>query len=145
MTRQVIVAVVVVATAGAVVAASLERPRPRRDRAAIRRELGLTADQESQLRRLRTEARKSGIQLQRRADLRHARLGLREALEAARVDEGAVQGRTQELADLRSAHLRARVEARLALRKILTPEQLEKLKTLRSERKPGSLTRPEER
>jgi Spy/CpxP family protein refolding chaperone len=143
MSRQVIVGFVVMATAGAAFAASLERPRPRRDRAAIRQELGLTGDQESQLRRLRREARTSGVQ--RRADLRHARLGLREALEAARVDEGAVQVRTQELADARSAQLRARVEARLALRKILTPEQLEKLKTRRSERKPGPLTPPDER
>jgi len=143
MSKQVIVAVAIMATAGVSFGASLERPRPRRDRAAIRQELGLTGDQESQLRRLRTEARQSGIQ--RRADLRHARLGLREALEAGRVDEGAVHARTQELADLRSAQLRARVDARLALRKILTPEQLEKLKTRRSERKPGPLTPPDER
>jgi len=141
MTRQVLVGLVVVATAGAAFAAGRERPRPRRDRAAIRQELGLSAEQESQLRSLRQETRKAAIQ--RRADLRLARLGLREALQAPSLDEGAVHAKAKQLADLRSAQFQANVETRLLLRKVLTPEQQEKLRTLRAERKADPLTRPD--
>ena len=143
MTRQVLVGIAVVATTGAAFAAGRERPRPARDRAALRQELGLTAEQESQLRSLRQEGRKAAIR--RRADLRLARVELNEAMQSPSVDEGAVRAKAKQLADLRSAQFQASVETRLALGKILTPEQMEKLRAQRSERKADPLTRPDQR
>lgn len=102
-------------------------PRPR-----IKQELGLSDQQVSQLRELRLESRKAAIR--RHAETRLARLGLRELVHAPSVDEKALQARIRELSDLHAAKLRARVDAQLALRKILTPEQLEQLSQLRAKR-----------
>jgi Spy/CpxP family protein refolding chaperone len=98
----------------------------------MKQELGLSDQQLGQLQKLRLESRKSGIR--RRADTQLARLNLREQLQAQSVDEKAVQARVKELSDLQAANLRARVDARLAMRKILTPEQQAKLRQLRAER-----------
>jgi Spy/CpxP family protein refolding chaperone len=138
MTRQVLFAVMVVATGGLVLAAAQERPRQPReprgtaDPARMRQELGLSEDQAAQLRKLRLDERKAGIR--RRADTQLARIALREALDAPSVDEKAVQARVKELSDLQAAGLRARVDGELALRKLLTPEQRQKLMQLRTER-----------
>lgn len=78
------------------------------------------------------ETRKAAIR--RQADTRLARLGLQELMQAPSVDEKALQGRIRELSELHAANLRARVDARLALRKILTPDQLEELAQLRAQR-----------
>lgn len=110
---------------------------PRRgapDPAELKAELGLSDEQVGQLRRLRLDQRKAAIR--RHADLALARLGLEEALEAATVDEKTLQARIRELADLHAAELRSRVDGRLALRKILSAEQLDKLQRSRRERGP---------
>lgn len=146
MKNQVLLAVGVVALAGMAVAAVQDPqrgprpggPRGPRDAAALKQELGLSDQQVSQLQKLRMDARKSAIR--RHADTRLARLGLQEALQAPSVDEKALQARIKELSDLHAAKLRARVDAQLAMRKLLTPDQQEKLKQLRAER-----PRPRER
>ena len=98
----------------------------------LRQELGLSEQQVSELQKLRLDARKSAIR--RHADTRLARLSLREALQSASVDEKAVEARTRELSELQAANVRARVDTRLALRKILSAEQEQKLKDLRERR-----------
>lgn len=94
----------------------------------MKEELGLSETQASQLMKLRSEERKAHIR--RRADLEIGRLELNELLEAPQVDERAVAAKVKELADLQAAALRARVDTRLAVRKALTPEQHDKLKSL---------------
>ena len=95
----------------------------------IKAELGLNEAQYSQLRKARLEERKAAIR--RRADLHVARLELDELLDASTPDEKAVAAKVKELNDLQAAALKARVDARLALGRMLTPEQREKLKHLR--------------
>ncbi len=91
----------------------------------IKAELGLTDEQESQLRKLHGEQRKAHIR--RRADLQIARMDLRELLAAKAVDDKAVAAKMKEINDLTAAGLKAHVDQRLAMRKVLTPEQIEKM------------------
>ena len=136
--KQILVLIGVVATAGIALAApGAGRRGGGPDRAgrlsAWRQELGLSDDQVSQLQKLGSEGRRLAIR--RHADVALARLNLREAMQKTPADEKLVQARTKELSDLRAANLRARVDARLAMREILTPEQLQKAKELRGERR----------
>jgi Spy/CpxP family protein refolding chaperone len=110
--------------------------RPGRpDAGQIEKGAGLTDAQITQLRKLRQDERKQAIR--RRADLRIAHMELNELLEAPTVDEKAVALKLKALNDLQAAELKARVDNRLAMRKIVTPEQLEKLRSLRRERYRG--------
>ncbi len=118
-------------------AAPPERPS-RPDLPALQREIGLSDEQAAQMRGLRSEERKQAIR--RRADLAIARMELEEALDAPSVDEKLVGARVRAVSDLQAADVRARADRRLALRKMLTPEQQGKLRQLMRERRgaPGS-------
>jgi len=105
----------------------------RPDLATIQRELGLNDQQATQLRQLWSEERKQAIR--RRADLAIARMELEEALDAATVDEKLVESRVRAVSDLQAAAVRARADQRLALRKVLTPEQQQKMRQLVRERR----------
>ena len=94
---------------------------------------GLSEEQAEQLRRLRAEERKQAIR--RHADLAIARLDLDEALDAPTVDEKLVASRVRAVSDLQAAEVRARADRRLAMRKVLTPEQQQKLRQLTRERR----------
>jgi Spy/CpxP family protein refolding chaperone len=127
----VLTAVGALAVAGTVVVAvAQERPRGegRPDRAAIQAELSLSADQAAQLRKLRIEGRKQAIR--QHADLAIARLELAELMDAPTVDEKAVAAKVKAISDLQAAALKARTDERLAMRRLLSPEQQEKMKQL---------------
>ena len=131
----------VLAVAGTVVgAAAQERPRRpgRPDAAALEKELGLSADQAAQLKNLRAEGRKQAIR--QRADLAIARLELEELMDAPTVDEKAVAAKVKAISDLQAATLQARTSQRLAMRRLLTPEQQAKMKQLAPRR--GRALRP---
>jgi len=96
--------------------------------ARIKAELGLTDEQEAQLRQLHLDQRKA--QIRRRADLQVARMDLQQLLSAKTVDDKAMAAKMKEINDLTAAGLKAHVDNQLALRKVLTPEQLEKMKQL---------------
>ena len=96
--------------------------------ARMQRELGLSDAQATELRRLRSDERKEAIR--RRADTQIARMELEEALDAPTLDEKRVTLKAKALSDLQAAALQARVDRRLAMRKLLTPEQQEKLRQL---------------
>jgi Spy/CpxP family protein refolding chaperone len=120
-----------VAGAVAVVAAQERGPagRPGRpDPAAIQAELGLSADQAAQLKKLRDEGRKQAIR--QHADLAIARIELEEAMDAPSVDEKVVAARVKAVSDLEASSLKARTDERLAMRRLLTPEQQEKMRHL---------------
>ncbi len=121
----------VVAGAVAVVAAQERGParRPGRpDAAAIQAELGLSADQAAQLKKLWADGRKQAIR--QRADLAIARIELEELMDASSVDEKAVAARVKAMSDLQASSLKARTDQRLAMRRLLSPEQQEKMKQL---------------
>jgi Spy/CpxP family protein refolding chaperone len=141
MNKKALAVVGVVALAGgAALVAAQAGPGPaagRRGRAVdpaqVKQELGLTDAQMSQLQKLRSDQHK--LQIRRRADLQIARVELHELLSAATVDEKAVAAKTKELTDLQAAALKARVDGQLAVRKVLTAEQHQKLQQLHRERR----------
>ncbi len=96
---------------------------------ALKQQLGLSDEQVAQLQKLRDDERKQAIR--RRADIEIARIELREALAAPSADESLVTAKTKVLTDLQAGAVRARVEAQLALRKVLTKEQYTKLQQAR--------------
>jgi Spy/CpxP family protein refolding chaperone len=102
------------------------------DVARMRSELGLSDDQVAQLTKMRSEDRAKSIR--RRADLRIAQGELSDLIRAAAIDETAVNAKLKQVTDLQAAATRARVEHALALRRILSPEQVEKMQALRHER-----------
>jgi Spy/CpxP family protein refolding chaperone len=110
--------------AGKVAAQDAGQPH-RMDREAFRTELGLSDEQVAAIRELRTQQRKDEVK--RRADARAARLELEQALQAEPLDETAVSARVKTLANLEAAGAQARAERRLALRRLVTADQYQKL------------------
>jgi Spy/CpxP family protein refolding chaperone len=102
------------------------------DMEAMQREVGLSPEQAAQLSKMWSEQRKQSIR--QRADTAIARMELEELLSAPTVDEKAVAMKVKALSDLHAAALKARIDHRLAVRRILSPEQQEKMKQLMRER-----------
>ena len=117
------------------------RAAGRPDQARIEAELGLSPEQSAQLRKMRVEGRKQAIR--QRADLAIARIELQELMDAPVVDQKAIDAKVKAVSELQTAALKARTEQRLALKRILTPEQQEKMKQLRQQRRAERGARPE--
>lgn len=98
----------------------------------IQQELGLSAEQAGQLKKMWMDERKQAIR--RRADTAIARIELDEAIDAPTVDDKVVAAKQKALADLEAAALKARTDHRLALRRLLSPEQQDKMRQLMRER-----------
>lgn len=113
------------------VAVVAEEPRRmgRANRAAIQAELGLSDEQAAEIRRIHLQERKAAIR--RNADLRIARLELEELMSAATVDEAKVAARVKALGELQAAALKDRTESRLAIRRLVTAEQFQKMQQAR--------------
>jgi len=129
--RLAVAGVLMVAGAVGIVAAQEMGPGRRQGRpdpAAIQAELGLTAEQATQLKKLWVDGRKQAIR--QHADLAIARIELEELMDAPSVDEKAVAARVKATSDLQASSLKARTDQRLAMRRLLTPEQQEKMKQL---------------
>lgn len=105
------------------------RPAPRGDlESQLKARIGLTEEQAEQVRKLRLEHQKAEVQ--RQADLQVARMELNELFRAPMVDEKAVAAKLKVVGDLEFAVLKARVDQRLALRKVVSPEQAEQIEKL---------------
>ncbi|MBN2370993.1 MAG: Spy/CpxP family protein refolding chaperone [Vicinamibacteria bacterium] len=115
--RNILMLIGAITMAGTAIAAERERPRQRYGDEALK----LTADQRARIDTMRIDHRKAEIR--RQADLRVARIELQELLAAAEIDEKAVRTRIRQVADLQTAAFEARMENRLAVSKVLTPEQ----------------------
>jgi len=127
------------------VATAQERPRRagregRADLATLQKELGLTAEQAAQMQKAGADGRKQAIR--QRADLAIARLELEELMAAPVVDQKAIDAKVAAISGLEAAGLKARTDQRLALRKMLTPEQQEKMKQLMRENRGPRGARP---
>jgi Spy/CpxP family protein refolding chaperone len=105
------------------------------DVARMQAELGLSDDQVAQLQKMKSDGRSQAIR--RRADLRIAEGELQDLLRAPAVDERAISAKVKQVTDLQAAGTRARVDQRLALRHVLTPEQLTKMESLVGEHRRG--------
>lgn len=102
-----------------------EKPR----RQDILRELGLTLDQRQQMKQINIENKPRMMQAQRR--FREANRNLDQAIYADIVDDAQVQARLKEAQSAQSEVFRIRALTELAVRRILTPEQLQKFRELR--------------
>jgi len=90
----------------------------------IAERLELSDEQVTKIKGVLSEARKKQITL--RAGARVARIELREMVSADTVDKAKVAAKVDEIAKVGGDLLRARTDAVLAVREVLTPEQLAK-------------------
>ena len=88
------------------------------------RKLELTDEQVKKVKSVLTDARKKSIGL--RADARVAGIELREMVSQETVDKAKIGAKVDEIAKIRGDLLRARTDAALAVREVLTPEQMAK-------------------
>ena len=88
------------------------------------KKLELTDEQVKKVKSVLTDARKKSIGL--RADARVAGIELREMVSQEAVDKAKIGAKVDEIAKIRGDLLRARTDAALAVREILTPEQMAK-------------------
>ncbi|NOZ56360.1 MAG: Spy/CpxP family protein refolding chaperone [Calditrichaeota bacterium] len=92
-------------------------------------QLNLTDEQRKQIQELRLKLAKETLPL--RNELGVKRLELKELMMADKPNLKAIEGKIDEIKKLEASLQKKRVENRLAVRSILTPEQQEKLAKLR--------------
>ncbi len=102
------------------------RPGPPWMRPEFVEKLELTDKQRDQVKDLFSGLEKKRIQL--RADLQLKKLELREAMDSPDPDEGKVRKLAREMGSIRTNIHLTRIDQKLGLRKILTPEQLKQLR-----------------
>ncbi len=98
---------------------------------ALSEKLGLSDEQKSEIESIKLKAEKAAIP--REAELKSARLDLRELLKADKVDRAAVRRKLEEISKLRVELKMIRINSMLDAKAVLTPEQLKKLKEIRKE------------
>jgi Spy/CpxP family protein refolding chaperone len=135
---RVLVVAAAVCGLGATLAAQPDRGRARGpgqgpDPARLQAQLGIDEGQVEQLRQIQRDQQKAHVRL--RADMEIARMELEELLLAEAVNESAVSAKAGEVAKLQTLALRSRIDARLAVRTILSAEQARKLEQLRQRRR----------
>ena len=108
---------------------NLNGPPPDGKRPNLMRELGLSVDQMQQIRRINQTRKPQMDEAMKR--LRDANRALDEAIYADNVDDSAFQTRLKELQQAQSEVARLRFTSELAIRKVLTPDQLARFRELR--------------
>jgi len=137
------VAVAAAALTGAVLSAEEPR-RPRRAGLdALQAEIGLSEEQVAGIQRIRIEERKDAIR--RNAHMRVARMELEQLLDATTPDESAIAAKVKAISGLQAEALKARTESRLAIRRLVTPEQYQKMKQTRRHADRARRARPARR
>jgi len=94
-------------------------------------ELSLTDQQKGQMESMAFQHQKQMIPL--RADLKLAKLELREIMATARVDEKAAISKNEKISSIKAEISKMKLLHKLEMRKILTEEQQAKLKDLKRE------------
>lgn len=90
--------------------------------------LGLNEEQATRLRQILVDTQKSQVKIG--ADLAVRGIELREMLRSDNPDRAAVMKKVQEISDLRAQMMKTRVEALLAGKTVLTPDQQKKLRMI---------------
>lgn len=93
------------------------------------RELNLSPEQRERIRAIREQLQEERAAINQR--LRETNRALEEALDADNPDESVVEQRLRDVAAAQSAAMRMRVLSEVRIRRVLTPEQLTTLRTLR--------------
>jgi Spy/CpxP family protein refolding chaperone len=104
---------------------------PRRDRGEKADELGLTDEQMESMREVRYNFQKAQIGL--RAELKTSRLELRHLMMEEKPSQGEISKLVDRIADTQKRLLKQRVDKKLAMKEILTPEQFKKFIKMRGE------------
>lgn len=95
------------------------------------RRIGITQEQLRQIRQIRRENDDRIVAVGRR--LREARRALEQAMASEPFDEALVKRRAEELAEAQAEAIRLHAEIRAQIRKVLTPEQVNRLVELERE------------
>jgi Spy/CpxP family protein refolding chaperone len=103
-----------------------DAPQPRKN---LMEELGLTQDQIRQLRAINQQTKEQNLMANRRVQF--ALRVLDEAIYADVVDEALIEQRAKELAAAQAEQIKLRVMRELQIRRVLTPEQLQKFLIIR--------------
>lgn len=98
----------------------------------LRNLLNLTPDQVAQIKAIREQNRDQWRAVRQR--LRQAQSALDEAIYADNADEALIEARARDLAEAQTALVRMRALTELKIRRVLTQEQLNTLRTLRQKR-----------
>jgi Spy/CpxP family protein refolding chaperone len=93
------------------------------------RELNLSPEQREKIRALREQMRDERAAINQR--LRATNHALEEVLDSENPDEAVIEARLREVAEAQAASMRMRVLTEFRIRRVLTPEQLATLRTLR--------------
>jgi len=109
----------------------------------IRGYLGLADPQAERLRQILVEAEKANVKT--RAEMEVRSIDLREALRADKPDRDQILKQVQEISDLRREMMKHQVEAILAAKAVLSPEQQKKLFSLLEGRPEGRRAKEEMR
>lgn len=127
--------VTVIAQSGSTPPGQALAPKAQRFKHGLRKEmrekLGLTSEQATKLHDLRLEFQKAAVPI--RANLKTKRLELRQLMSADRPDRTAIDRKVSEISNVRSALMKNRIDHQLAVREILSGDQWQKLRDLRSE------------
>ena len=137
---------VLIAVAGAAIARppAAERPdRPRGERwfEELKKELELTAEQDAQLKSLKTSQESEQSRL--RTEMRQLRGDLDKEFAKEAIDEGRIYQLADQMAANRTKIQRLAMEHRVAMHKILTPKQRQELSELRAKRMPRRTDQPD--
>jgi Spy/CpxP family protein refolding chaperone len=95
------------------------------------RQLNLTAEQVEKIRAIREQNKDERFALNQR--LRRAQRALDDAIQADNSSEALIEQRAHELAEAQAAATRMRAITEIRIRRVLTPEQLTKLRALRQQ------------
>jgi hypothetical protein len=95
------------------------------DSARVRTYLSLESPQVERLRQIVLETEKANVKV--RAEIEVREIELREALRADKPDRDAILKKVQEISDLRGGMMKHNVEAILAAKAVLSPEQQRKV------------------
>jgi len=97
--------------------------------------LGLEGPQVERLRQIALETEKANVKI--RAEIEVRSIELREALRADKPDRDEILKKVQEISDLRGGMMKQDVEAILAAKSVLTPEQQRKVLFITENREEG--------
>ncbi|HEX7174093.1 MAG TPA: Spy/CpxP family protein refolding chaperone [Pyrinomonadaceae bacterium] len=107
------------------------RPPRGGDGAGLLRRLNLTPEQVGRIREIRQQSEPEGRALVRRVN--QARRALNEAIYSGQADERIVGERARELAEAQAAATRMRAQVEWSIRRVLTDEQLGRLREMRQQ------------
>ncbi len=131
MMKPAVILLAIALTAGNVLAQPADRPMRQGNKGpmAMMQKLDLTDAQQAQIRKLHVDFQKK--QIQNQAKVRLARLDLGQMLQADKPDRAAIEKTIRDISSIETDTKLARVDQMLAIRAILTPEQLKMWKEQR--------------